>query len=82
MLWGSGGILPGATNPSAGIKPHCCQGKYWGGRGQAALGRAGGPILTPTCSWILLLKYFWMSLRLVEEQRARRLSSDWGEDEG
>lgn len=46
------------------------------------LGRAEGPILTPTCSWILLLKYFWMSLRLVEEQRARRLSSDWGEDEG
>lgn len=26
---------------------------------------------TPTCCWILLLKYFWMSLRLLAEQRAR-----------
>lgn len=43
---------------------------------------AGRRILTPTCSWILLLKYFWMSLRLVLEQRARWLSSVCREDEG
>lgn len=40
----------------------------------------GGTIPTPTCCWILLLKYFWMSLRLVVEQRARWVSSDCGED--
>lgn len=42
---------------------------------------AGRHILIPTCSWILLLKYFWISLRLVLEQRARWLSRDCGEDE-
>lgn len=47
----------------------------WGVQG------AWGIILTPTCCWILLLKYFWMSLRLVAEQRARWASSDCREDE-
>lgn len=41
---------------------------------------AEGTTLTPTCCWILLLKYFWMSLRLVAEQRSRWVSSDCGED--
>lgn len=62
---------PISTAGCAG-QPRVCRGGMWEG--------AGDTILGPTCCWILLLKYFWMSLRLVVEQRARWVSSDCGED--
>lgn len=97
MLWGTGGlrgILWDAINPSAGAnplpKPQDWGSPWWGNaalvvsisKERGAREGAGRRILTPTCSWILLLKYFWISLRLVLEQRARWLSRDCGEDEG
>lgn len=74
---GAWGHLPRCHRPQHWDKTSADRTRTEGGRGQAVWGA-----LTPTCSWILLLKYFWMSLRLVEEQRARRLSSDCREDKG
>lgn len=64
--------------------PRCHRRAELGSPAPARVGRgkegAGGSILTLTCCWILLLKYFWMSLRLVAEQRARWVSSLCRED--
>lgn len=57
---GLGGWWGNSTFPQAGP---VSKGGMWKG--------AGSTIVTPTCCWILLLKYFWMSLRLLAEPRAR-----------